>query len=323
MPLELPRAQRLSGRNLLKYDYSHVLRAFYGVPWAILPSKLAAMRDFLDLKAGGHEIDQADIEAAAGSRRDDGVQMAGRVAVVPVFGTLCQRIATLEQASGGISAERLGVTLDGLVEDKQVRSILLAFDSPGGAVAGVPELADKIRGYRGQKKCVAIADSMAASAAYWLASQAQEVYCTPSGMVGSIGVLAAHEDLSDKLKEEGRKVTLITAGKYKGEGNPYEPLSDAAKEEMQSKVDHYYGAFVDAVAAGRGTTVARVKADYGQGRMLTADQAKRAGMVDRVSTLAQLLDRMGAYGDTAGARAETEAPAINCRRRKLDLEMED
>lgn len=304
----------------MAHEYPRILQAFYGTPWAIWPPKLAEIRHVLMTRARGERITDEEIQAVIAARRDQGQQMAGRVAVVSVFGVLCQRMGSMDEASGGVAYDRIGSVLDALVADKQCKSILMVMDSPGGTVIGCDELADKIRGYRGQKKVNCAVDGMCASAAYYIASQCAEISCTPTGMVGSIGTISAHEDISGALEAQGVKLTMITAGKYKGEGSPYEPLSEEARQEIQSKVDHYYGQFVEAVAKGRDTTAAKVKANYGQGRMLTPADAKAAGMIDRVCTVAEQLERMGAYEGTAPARAENDDSKIRAARRKLDIE---
>jgi capsid assembly protease len=289
--------------------YPQIVSAFARSPWAILPEKLAEIRAFLCLKAGGGDIDPAEIAAIA-SARANGPAMVGRVACVQVFGTICQRAGMLDEASGGVGTEALGNTLDALAADRACRAVCMVFDSPGGSVFGVGELADKIRSLAGQKKIVAIADSMCASAAYWMAAQCREVYCTPGGQVGSIGVLAAHTDVSKMEEQAGVKTTLISAGKYKSELAEQMPLDEAGREELQSKVDGYYEAFLAAVAAGRGTTAARVKADFGQGRLLTAKQAKQCGAIDGIKTLQQVLESLGAYEGNSGMRAAVRARAL-------------
>jgi signal peptide peptidase SppA len=286
--------------------YRRVLDAFYASPWAILPAKLAAVRAFLAAKARGLAVDPLPEALRPGAAP---YQLAGRVAVVPVFGVIAQRVSLLEQSSGGIGTEALGATLDGLAGDRAVKAIVLAVDSPGGSVFGVPELGAKIRGLRGEKKIVAVADSVAASAAYWLAAQAQEVYVTPGGQVGSVGVLVAHEDHAGELEQAGVKVTTLSAGTYKDEGSPFGPLTDEARAELQSKVDHYYGLFVSDLAKGRGVTEARVRADFGGGRMVTAKDAVTRGMADGVATLEQVLRRLGAEG-AGGPGPGAQAPAL-------------
>ncbi|MCC7371633.1 MAG: S49 family peptidase, partial [Chloroflexi bacterium] len=145
-----------------------------------------------------------------------------------------------------------------------------------------------------------------ASAAYWIASSADEIVVTPSGEVGSIGVFTAHEDISAALEAEGVTVTLISAGKYKTEGNPFEPLSEEARGAIQARVDDYYSMFVRAVARGRGVKPADVRGGFGQGRVVGADEAVRLGMADRVGTMAQTVERLAGRRGGAGSRAEDE-----------------
>ena len=263
---------------------------------------------------------------------------AGAIAVLPLQGTISHRMGLMQQISGGTSTEQFTGWLRAALNDPQVKSVVLDIDSPGGTVTGVQELADEIYQGRQQKPIIAVANGMAASAAYYLGSQASELAVSPSGEVGSIGVFAAHEDVSQMLEQAGVKTTFISAGKYKTEGNPYEALSSEARDAMQSKVDAYYQQFVNAVARGRNTTAAQVESDMGQGRMLMAGPARKAGMVDRVATLDQTLKRLGARSkakvlpstmnresaETAEAVPQAEAPPayraeLERRRRQLEL----
>ena len=302
--------------------YKRLLQAFYQTTWAILPEKLLEIRSFLHMKVHGADVSREAVDAIIAARREDsGVQMSGRVAVLPMFGTFVHRASDIDESSGLLSTEGLGVLYDALLADKAVKAIVLVFDSPGGSVFGLEELAKKIFNGRDQKRTWALADPMAASAAYYLASQAEQVYVTPSGQVGSIGTITAHEDLSAMLEQLGVKVSLITAGKYKGEGNPYGPLDDDARASLQDTVNQYYGQFVAAVARGRGVSEATVRGGYGQGRMLTAKDAKAAGMVDGIATLEQLLNRLGS-GAASGPGAAVAAPSLgdtDTLRKKIDL----
>ena len=139
-----------------------------------------------------------------------------------------------------------------------------------------------------------MANTLAASAAYWLASAADEMVVTPSGSVGSIGIVAMHEDVSKALEAEGVKVSIVSAGKYKTEGNPYQPLSVEGRAYLQSQVDQFGGMFVDGVARGRKVSSSQVRNGFGEGRMVLAAGAVRAGMADRVATFDETLARFGA-----------------------------
>jgi capsid assembly protease len=195
--------------------------------------------------------------------------------------------------------------------DPDVGAVLLDVDSPGGVVDGIPEAAAMIRSVRGPKPIVAVANTMAASAAYWLASQADEISVTPSGAVGSIGVYATHRDMSGAMKLRGVETTLVSAGKFKTDGNPWAPLSDEAREHIQEDVDHFYGLFTADVAKGRGVKQADVKAGYGEGRVLNAKAALAANLVERIETLGEAQARLSSRGATAAtARAEADSPEL-------------
>jgi capsid assembly protease len=117
---------------------------------------------------------------------------------------------------------------------------------------------------------------------HWLASQASTVTLTPSGEVGSVGVLDLHADITKALDNAGVKITAVTAGEHKVERAPFTPLSDDAKAHMQTSVNQWYGDFLSAIRRGRGARV-RSDSNYGNGRMLGWRDALALGMVDFVS----------------------------------------
>jgi signal peptide peptidase SppA len=164
-------------------------------------------------------------------------------------------------------------------------------DSPGGEVFGVSELADKIYAAREQKKIIAVANSLMASAAYWIGSSAHEIVATPSSITGSIGVIAMHEDWSKALESMGVKTTIITAGEHKADGSPYAPLTEPAAIEIKKRVDYYYEMFTESVGRNRGNTANQVKKTYGDGRVFNAKEAKDIGLIDRIDTLQGTINR--------------------------------
>ena len=271
---------------------THFLAWALSTPWALQPERMSAYAAVLArhyaAKAGAlaAEPQAADVQAAtarAGGRN-------GAIAVVGVYGTIMQRASQINICDGGTSTQAISAALREANADDSISSILLDIDSPGGSVYGVAELAAEIRG--SAKPVTALSNSLAASAAYWLASAAGELFVTPGGEVGSIGVWMAHEDWSKAMAEAGVDVTLISAGKYKVEGNPYEPLSAEARDFLQSRTNDYYGAFTRDVAKGRKVSVDQVRSGMGQGRVLGADQARSEGMVDGVMTFDQTVRHM-------------------------------
>lgn len=277
--------------------YARVVAEFCDQVWAILPGKLAAMTSLLQLRAAGLTLTDADIQARIGDShdREDAAISPGGIGVIPIFGVLAQRMNLMSAISGGTSTEALAAEFRAMRDDPKVKGILFAVDSPGGSAYGVDELATEIRAARGNgKPIIAAVSSMGASGAYWLASQADQVFITPGGDVGSIGVFNGHQDISAAQEKLGVKTTLVSAGPYKTEGNPFEPLTDEARAAMQARVDACYERFVGGVALGRHVPEAIVRENYGGGRLLNAKNALAAGMVDGIATFDAVLARMEA-----------------------------
>lgn len=278
-----------------------ILAALMGQCWALDPLVMERLTSVILRWSDGVRLSADQIAAAVGGapqaasdRRNSAQAVSGSVAVIPLYGVLAHRAHMVQSVSGpgGTSTEMFGRALSAAVADPAVDAILIDVESPGGSVHGTQELADRIFAARGQKPIVAIANATAASAAYWIASAADQVVATPSALVGSIGVITAHEDKSAALAAEGRKITYITAGKYKAEGNAAEPLTDEARAEAQRMVDQFYGVMVKSIARGRGVAPEVVRGQFGQGRVLSSSDALAAGMIDRIETFDEAVARL-------------------------------
>lgn len=286
--------------------YEHIIAAVMEKPWAILPMKLALIQQLLTLRAQGHRLTAEEVQAQIGAARpQSGPTIGGGVAVIPVVGTIMPRADMLMESSGAVSTQRLAAAFRAALSNPDVGSIILDVDSPGGQVGGVDELASEIYQARGQKRIVAVANHLAASAAYWIATAADEVIVSPSGEVGSIGVLAMHQDISQALEAEGVKINLLSAGKYKTEGNPFEPLSEEARAAIQARIDEYYQAFTGTVARNRGVKRSEVVSGFGEGRVVGAKEAVALGMADRVDTLDATIDRLRGKGQRRSLSADS------------------
>lgn len=222
------------------------------------------------------------------------ISTVGKIAVLPMHGVIEQRGSIWMDWFGGTSTDQFGAMFDAVMSDPKVKGIVVDIDSPGGTVSGVMELGEKIFAARGRKPVVSVANSMAASAAYWLGSAFDQLYVTPGGSVGSVGVYSMHLDFSAALENEGIKATMFAMPEFKAEFNPFTPLSDATKEHETAEISRIYDEFVSAVSRHRGTGVADVRKNYGKGRTVDAKQAVTLGMADKVATLEQVIGRMAA-----------------------------
>lgn len=267
--------------------------------WAMLPSELEALYAQLVLEVQGQEYSESRVDASLWAVRRGTAKVigerfvsssqGGKTAVIPIIGPL-DSVNSDVLWFGGTTYESIQSDLEDAVQDSQVTEIILLVDSPGGAVMGLPETSDAIFAAGKIKPVTAIVTGMAASAAYHLTSQANQVVLTPSGEVGSVGVLMLHADLSKMLDQRGINVTAIFAGKYKTEFWPFFPLTEEAKAAAQGTIDSLYQDFLGAIKRGRGkrATAAGIASNFGDGRMLQAKDAIGAGMVDTVSNVREV-----------------------------------
>lgn len=289
--------------------YAHLMKFIEGQAWAIVPEKLAVLREVMRLRVSGASLSDEEIRRRLGYGPDDQsprpqpARMSG-VAILPLFGFLCPKANMITEYSGGTSLEAFGRAFRQAVADPAVATIAIEIDSGGGSTYGAEELWAEIFAARKTKRTVAVVNPMAGSCAYWLATACEEIVVTPSGDVGSIGVYWMHEDVSAALELEGVKVEFVSAGEFKTEGNPYEPLSEEGRAYAQAQVNATYAVFVKSVAKGRGVSTAEVLKNYGQGRMVMARDAVARGMADRIGTLEETVARLAGKKPAAGSRAD-------------------
>jgi signal peptide peptidase SppA len=252
-------------------------------------------------------MDDEPATPRAAKARNVSAAAAGSVAVIPVFGVICHRADLFSEFSGGTSTEKLTQQIRQAINDPSVKAIVMDFDTPGGSTDGVDELATEIYNARKKKSITAVSDSLCASAGYYLAAQCSEVVVSPSSMTGSIGVYCEHDDYSGALEQAGVKITLISYGENKTEGNSAEPLSDVAREHLQDMVDAFGLKFEKSVARGRGIKLEDVQKNFGRGRIWTAEQAVKQGLADRIGTLDDVLSKHGvSRSPGTGSRAAAE-----------------
>lgn len=270
--------------------YSRIVSEITSTPWAITQAKLETIIGVVEARENGLQIsaDMKDqFEALQAAREERVRQHSGpKIRVIPLHGTISHRPSMF--ASGGLSAQEFTEHFTEAVEDKSVEAIILDVDSPGGSVFGIDEAANAVFNARGTKPIVAVANAEAHSAAYHIASQADEFAVIPSGMAGSVGVIVAHVDDSKADEQAGYEVTYIHAGENKAEGWGGS-LTDEHREHLQSMVDSYYEPFVANVARGRGVSVETVLSDFGGGRSYTSSDLLKRGMVDRIATFNEIV----------------------------------
>lgn len=241
-----------------------------------------------------------------------------RIGIIEIAGPVAQRMSGELEKAQGTPLDFVSHAFDMLMANASVGAIVLRFSSPGGEVYGVQELADKIYNARSRKTVYAHADSLMASAAYWLGSAASMVIASPGADVGSVGVYVLHFDESAAMEKEGVKISMIHAGKNKVEFSPFAPLSDEARAEAQSRVDSIYDRFTGALSRNFDVPVSKVRSDFGQGRVVSADKALAAGMVHRVMPFESLISKL-----TGGKSERPQGPSAEKLLALHEMEMSD
>lgn len=269
--------------------------------WAIEHSALHSLAFALGRKSAAKQL------AARGSSQRPA---SGGVLILPLWGVLTQHPSALESLFGfsfGTTTSGFSRSLDMALRDPQVSTIVMPVNSPGGSVFGIEELSDQLYAARQVKPIIAVADSLMASAALWIASAATKVYITTGGEAGSVGVLALHQDFSEAEKQAGIKTSLIARPPKKVAGNPFEPLAPDVRAEIERDVDATYRRFLRSLARNRGLTTSTVETKFGGGGMLNAREAVAAGMADGVATFPQVLGTIVKGGDVNRRMAHLEA----------------
>ena len=296
----------------------HLAARLFGVPLAIHRPKLDVILSVL-----GARIGLADLAAPVGytpAARALGPP-SGKVAVIPIHGTLVRRTSGIEAESGLASYTGIAAQLDAALASPEIAAILLDIDSPGGESGGVFDLADRIRAASEVKPIWAVANDMAFSAAYALASAAARVFVARTGGVGSIGVVAMHVDQSVKDAHDGVRYTAVFAGERKNDLNPHEPISNEAHAVLRAEVDRIYDLFVETVARHRGLDADAVRAT--EAGLFFGPDAVATGLADAVGSLDDALTQLTQSLSPLPTQVATASQAGFLRNHQMESSMND
>ena len=262
--------------------------------WAVKGDQLRDIVTGFRAYLQGHVADDTvirELRAARDTRAavtQDAQDQAPSVALISLHGTIFPRGSLMVDLCGAVDAHTFAARVNAAAADPSVRSIILDIDSGGGAVAGTDVAARAVADAARVKNVTAVANTMACSAAYWIASQATEVIVTPAGEVGSIGVIGTHTDQTAALEGEGLKVTYVRSTDRKALGQPAEAMDGPVLEQWQKEMTAIHELFVQAIATGRDVTLARASS-WATGDVWFGEAAVTAGLADRVALLSDVI----------------------------------
>ncbi len=205
--------------------------------------------------------------------------------IIQIHGILTKKSEVFDDVLGMTSYEKISEEIEEALIDKEVETIILDIDSPGGEVNGLFDLSDFIYQARRKKRIVAIANDDAYSAAYAIASSAEKVLVTRTSGVGSIGVIASHIDQSGFDEKQGIKYTTVFAGSRKNDLNPHEPITSESLESLKSEVNRLYGMLVELIARNRNLSVEAIKST--EAGLYFGEKAVEIGLADGITILSE------------------------------------
>lgn len=269
-------------------------------PWAITQAALELITEIADRHALGETLTPDRIEALE--------QKLGRplaythtaterdgVAIIPVMGPLFRHANLMTEFSGATSYGVVARDLRAAVDNPMVDAIVLHFETPGGQVSGVADLAKQIRAVRGVKPIVAFVEE-ANSGGYWLAAQTDKIVASETAILGSVGAMI--NVVEDGEPKDGRRRYRFVSSQSPNKNAA--PSTEAGARQVQRIADDLGGIFVQHVADGRGTTVENVLEKYGQGGIFVAADALDRGMIDEIGTFEGLISSLQQNAASAG-----------------------
>lgn len=267
--------------SALKRKRQKLRSEFYGHPWAMTAHALGELGSIIE--TGDAESIKAalsfDTEGAEAT-----MKVVGGVAVIPMTGVLRDAVDYMVKFGGACSYQLLERDFQSAISNDLIKAIIFYCNTPGGSAIGCKRVADMVFAARGKKPIVAYVQGQCCSAGYYIAAACDRIEATADSMVGSIGTILPHVEMSGFLEEVGYGVTVITNSDSpkKGHGNPYEKLAPEAKATLQAFIDSFGKPFISDVARYRGESIETVIATFGQGDATRADKAISNRMVDAV-----------------------------------------
>lgn len=196
-----------------------------------------------------------------------------------------------EGLGGGVTDDALRM-LDRALEDDLVAGVLLNIDTPGGSVTDADLIHHRIGRLKSKKRKVLVhMGDLCASGGYYAAVAADEIWALPTTVTGSIGVIISNLEFGGLLERFGVRDDSIASGRNKQLLSPFHPLTPEQRGLLQGIVDAMFQRFLDVVAEGRGLEVDAFR-HLADGRVLTAQEAEAAKLVDTIGYPEEALDRL-------------------------------
>lgn len=234
------------------------------------------------------------------------LSVQGSVGIIKVSGSLVSGNAGYMCYYGVTGYGDIRDALVAAIQHPEVSSILMDFNTGGGAVAGCHETAQLIARVDKVKPVVGYNGGTQASAGLWLGSSVRSSYISETAITGSLGIIMVHAERSKQLEQDGIKVTVIRAGAEKALASQYEVLTKEAKAGLEAQAETLYGIFLGHVASQRSLSTTAADTKFGQGREFIGQQAVDAGLVDHLGSFEDAYLKAQALGEKASKKASKQ-----------------
>lgn len=184
------------------------------------------------------------------------------------------------------NADNLNSALRSAFEDSGSQAVVLRLNSPGGSPVQAGLINDEIRRLKAlhKKKVYAVCEEMCASAAFYIAVAADQIYVDKASLVGSIGVLMDGFGFTGTMEKFGVERRLLTAGANKGMLDPFSPRNPAQEAMAQSMLDQIHQQFIKVVREGRGKRLKETPETF-SGLFWNGEEAVKLGLADHLGSL--------------------------------------
>lgn len=268
--------------------------------WAIEPSWLPKLAAIAQRSQPASDVETAQtwikrdhlLMAGAGAQKVPGTYrsyVVNGVGMLPITGPIFPRANLLTEMSGATSLTILQNDHQALLNSKDVKSIMLLMDTPGGAVSGIASFALQVASGARRKETVAYVTGTMASAGYWIGSAAPRISIDRTAVLGSIGVLAA---VPKQVQPDADGVIEVEIVSSNAPNKRPDPQSEDGVSNIRATLDAIEKIFINDIARSRRVTVSKVISDFGRGGVMIGQAAVTAGMADVVESQASAMNAL-------------------------------
>lgn len=269
-----------------------------GAPWAITESM---METIISVSKRENDIEalRSRLDRPLDNTRETTVRNG--TAVIPITGPIFPKANMFTEISGATSVDMLALDLNQAIDDRTISNIVLDIDSPGGNVIGINEFANMVS--NSPKPVTAFVGGMAASAAFWIASAADQIVIDDTAQVGNIGVVTS------RIIDDDEKIELVSS---RAPDKRADITTEEGRAVIQANLDKIEDVFISTVSLNR--VISEDDIASHRGRILIGSEAVAAGFADALGSLESVI--AGDSGNSKKERgaimatAKTEAPEI-------------